>query len=210
MMLPAPGFIRRKALVAPQNERALGPLRACSLTTYSLGQPEVTRESSSLAPPLVPTHREPGLTGRICRGVNALRGAMRPAAAWHRSPQMLHRLPRRRRPWEAAPLKAQRFGTLPTGGRRGWGATLCAEDEGPSRPVPTPHRPQSLLRRLLPRLRQQAQHPATPDREDPMEDTTRRRARPRHLDLLTTMPRAGDAGGGSVMLVSSSIHRTGW
>jgi len=136
-MLPAPGFIRRKALVATQNERALGRLRACSLTTHSLVQPEVTREYSSFAQPLVPTHCEQCLTGSICRGVNALRGAIRQEAALHISPQMIHRIQLRSRPWEVAHLNAQRFGTLPTGGRRVRGAAILKEDQVPSRPVPT-------------------------------------------------------------------------
>ena len=196
MMLPAPGFIRRKALVATQNECALGPQRACSLTTHSLVQPEVSREYASFAQPLVPTHREQCLTGSICRGVNGLRGAVRQEAAFHISPQMIHRIQLWSRPWEAAHLNAQRFGTLPTGGRRVRGATIFEQDDVPSRPVPTNHRQKSLMRLLIPRLRNQEQHPATPDIEDPMKDTTRMLASHRHLDLLPTMPIAGDEGWG--------------
>src|SRR5438552_5112452 len=91
-MLPAPGFIRRKAWGVPHNAWALGPLHTGSLTPYSLVEPAGARQYSSFAQPRVRTHREQCLTGSISRGVNGLRGTMRQEGALHREPQMSYRM----------------------------------------------------------------------------------------------------------------------
>jgi hypothetical protein len=142
----------------------------------------------------MPTHAEDRPTGLIRRRINRGDWPIRARAAFHMTPQMVHRV----QLWGCRGQKPQgnvQGLRLPPACRSGmWGTPILKEDNVPAPPMGANHREEGLMRGVVPGLGDEQEHITTPDIESAMKHAPGMRARDRHRDLLPSSPITGIQG----------------
>ena len=136
----------------------------------------------------MPTHVKDRPTGLIRRRINRGDWPIREHAAFHITPQMVHRV----QLWGCRGQKPQgnvqgpRHPTACCSGM--WRPPILKEDDVPAAPMGANHREESLMRGMVPGLGDEQEHITTPDIESAMQHAPGMRARDRHRDLLPSAP----------------------
>lgn len=136
----------------------------------------------------MPTPVEDRPTGLIRRRINRGDWPMREHAAFHMTPQMVHRVSLRGCRGQKPQGNVQGL-RQPTACRSGMGGTpIRKEDAVPAPPMGANHREEGLMRGVVPGLGDEQEHITTPDIESTMKHASGMRARDRHRDLFPSSP----------------------